>query len=64
MKTLGKLKLNQFSNAELQRKMMNELRGGCDCRNACACICLAVFENSSNVGNSEYSKNPVYVLQY
>jgi len=35
MKKLGKLKLNQFSKAELEKREMNALKGGCSC--ACPC---------------------------
>jgi hypothetical protein len=38
MKKLGKLKLNQFSKAELENREMNALRGG-DCT-GCVCSCL------------------------
>lgn len=31
MKKLGKLKLNQFSKDELDRRKMNVLKGGCGC---------------------------------
>lgn len=37
MKTLGKLKLNQLSKAELEQREMNALRGGCKCPCPCAC---------------------------
>jgi natural product precursor len=36
MKTLGKLKLNQFRKAELEKREINALRGGCYCKCACA----------------------------
>jgi len=35
MKTLGKLKLNQFSKEELDQRKMNALKGGCDCLQGC-----------------------------
>jgi len=34
MKNLGKLKLNQLNKAEIEKREMNALRGGCGC--ACA----------------------------
>lgn len=45
MKKLGKLKLNQLSKAELEKKGMGMIKGGgpcsqqcsCDCTNNCAC---------------------------
>ncbi len=41
MKKLGKIKLNQFSKDELDRRKMNVLKGGCDCTNSrvnCSCF--------------------------
>lgn len=41
MKTLGKIKLNQFSKNELERRKMSVLKGGCGCRDAvCNCVSL------------------------
>lgn len=40
MKKLGKIKLNQFSKDELDRRKLNALKGGCDCSNYrihCSC---------------------------
>lgn len=31
MKKIGKIKLNQFSSEELERRKLNALKGGCDC---------------------------------
>jgi len=40
MKTLGKLKLNQFSKEELDQRKMNALKGGCVCSIGCSgCAC-------------------------
>lgn len=36
MKTLGKLKLNEFRKAELEKRELNALKGGCQCKCACA----------------------------
>lgn len=36
MKKLGKIKLNQFSKDELERRKMNALKGGCG---SCGCSC-------------------------
>lgn len=36
MKKLGKIKLNQFSKDELERRKMNALKGGCG---SCSCAC-------------------------
>lgn len=37
MKKLGKIKLNQFSKDELDRRKLNALKGGCSCSSACGC---------------------------
>ena len=37
MKELGKLKLHQLKKAELERREMNALKGGCGCTTACGC---------------------------
>ena len=39
---LGNIKLNQFSKAELEKRKLNSLKGGCDCYAICnPCItCL------------------------
>jgi len=41
MKTLSKIKLNQFSKNELDQRKMNALKGGCGCTGygcvACGC---------------------------
>ena len=37
MKTFkGKMKLNQFSKDEMDRRKLNALKGGCDCHSYCA----------------------------
>ncbi len=35
-KTLGKLKLNQLSKNELEKRAMKVLKGGCGCQSACS----------------------------
>lgn len=43
MKKLGKIKLNQFSKDELDRRKLNALKGGCDCTNyRIQCSCTGV----------------------
>ncbi|GHV59213.1 hypothetical protein FACS1894182_12960 [Bacteroidia bacterium] len=37
MKTLSKIKLNQFCKDELDQRQMNALRGGCCCNCDCSC---------------------------
>jgi natural product precursor len=39
MKTLRKIKLNQFSKEELDQRKMNALRGGDECCCTCGCTC-------------------------
>jgi natural product precursor len=62
MKKLGKLKLNQFSKAELGRKELSNLRGGeyysggsCKCGCCCACACPNNTENSTDTANQTSS---------
>ena len=38
MKKLGKIKLNQFSKDELERRKMNALKGGCGCIGRGGCV--------------------------
>lgn len=35
-KTLGKLKLNQLSKNELEKRAMKVLKGGCGCMDGCS----------------------------
>jgi len=35
MKTLSKIKLNQFSKDELDQRKMDTLKGGCGCASTC-----------------------------
>jgi len=37
MKTLGKIKLNQFTKKELDRRKLHALKGGCTCMQDCTC---------------------------
>ena len=39
MKKISKIKLNQFSKDELDRRKMNALKGGCECRYSCDGAC-------------------------
>lgn len=44
MKTLGKIKLNQFSKVELEQRALNALKGGCACVTNCgSCTCTCDF---------------------
>jgi natural product precursor len=46
MKTLSKLKLNQFRKAELEKREMNALKGGCNC--VCPCAGMGDVTNASD----------------
>lgn len=52
MKTLGKLKLNQFRKDELEKREMHALRGGCSCRCACAGASEEYMSTASNSGST------------
>lgn len=52
MKTLGKLKLNEFRKAELEKRELNALKGGCS---GCKCACggeVGYETTSDNYGSS------------
>ena len=54
MKKLGKIKLNEFSKAELDQRKLNALKGGCSCGSICSCVCgggigLAIEDGSYNL---------------
>jgi len=49
MKILGKLKLNQLSKAELEKREMNILVGGYACICPCACVgCICSCDSSQD----------------
>ena len=56
MKKVGKIKLNQFGQEELDRRKLNALKGGC----GCSCGCCGSWGGSSdwrynsNDGNKAY----------
>jgi natural product precursor len=52
MKKLGKLKLNQFSKAELENRQLNALKGGCNCSyiDGCVCICEGPDDSAESRG--------------
>ncbi|MCL2650947.1 MAG: TIGR04149 family rSAM-modified RiPP [Candidatus Azobacteroides sp.] len=58
MKKLGKLKLNQFSKAELDQRALNALKGGCTC--ACVCPCPGSISESSSINSSGHSNTGGY----
>lgn len=45
MKKLEKIKLNLFSQDELDQRRMNSLKGGCNCKYICAYYCDCGSEN-------------------
>ena len=55
MKTLGKIKLNQFSKAELDQRALNALKGGCD-------YCYYSCEGGGS--NCEKGNDSSYCAQY
>ncbi len=60
MKKLGKIKLNQFSSDELDRRKLNSLKGGCDCNYTCPCSCPSIgqgpgFDLGTSIGLSSKS---------
>ena len=49
-KKLGKLKLNQFSKDEMDRRKINELKGGCSCTyGGLSCSCILGYYGSSDI---------------
>ena len=57
MKKIGKIKLNQFSKEELDRRKLNALKGGCDCRDWCSCSCSSTDAyGASNTGSTPASE--------
>lgn len=50
MKTLGKLKLNEFRKAELEKRELNTLKGGCSCKCACVEFMGQATDNSGSNG--------------
>lgn len=53
MRKLSKIKLNQFSKDELERRKMNALKGGCGCRANCGCVgdtdvCIQVLDDQAS----------------
>ncbi|SFL21451.1 TIGR04149 family rSAM-modified RiPP [Proteiniphilum acetatigenes] len=55
MKTISKLKLNQLSKVELEKREMNALKGGTDADPTCNCNCSGSGTQSATIGaNSNY----------
>jgi len=67
MKTLGKLKLNQFSKAELDQRALNALKGGCNCSSLCSCSCSGgnIYTSDATYNYSGSESNPItFPYQY
>ena len=45
MKKVGKIKLNQFGQEELDRRKLNALKGGCGCTSG---SCGSYYSNDGN----------------
>lgn len=56
MKTLGKLKLNEFRKAELEKRELNSLKGGCKCK----CGYVSVGDYSTGNDNTGSSSSVAY----
>lgn len=56
MKKLSKIKLNQLSKEELERRQLNALMGGRSCDFYCTCGCLSSSAADGNV-SSPNTKN-------
>ena len=53
MKKIGKLKLNQLSKAELEKREMNSLKGG----SACVCTCYnpnGGYADTNSISSANY----------
>jgi natural product precursor len=60
MKTLGKIKLNQFRKTELEQREMNALKGGCSCTCPCACVDAPGPYGSDAIGNDTHKSVSCY----
>ena len=64
MKTLSKLKLNQFSKDELDQRALNALKGGCSCTTVCSCSGACSKDDTTlsflNYALSNYNYNTLY----
>jgi natural product precursor len=49
MKNLGKLKLNQLSKVDLEKREMNFLKGG----GCCACACAGSYPETTNEATND-----------
>lgn len=63
MKTLSKVKLNRFTQDELEQRKMNALKGGCDCSSKCtsSCSCGGREESFDSNYDMNYDGSDVYM---
>ncbi len=62
MKVLKKIKLNQFSKAELENREMNALRGG-SCT-GCTCVCVGSEAPQADYPIKDYSNTAIGPSSY
>lgn len=62
MRKIGKIKLNQFGQDELDQRRMNALKGGCDCSSKCTSSCSCGSEESFDSNyDLNYDGSDVYM---
>ena len=61
---LEKIKLNKFSNAELEQRKLNALNGGCNCRYGCNYTCMTFWEVAADGKYIVQTTNPEYIHRY
>ena len=51
MRKTGSLKLNQFSKAEMDRRKLDALKGGCNCYcpSDCPCSCSGTIDEAGTI---------------
>ena len=67
MKTLKKIKLNEFSKDELDQRKLNALKGGCTCEQGCICdgfSCAGIIAEGSAGAQGMYEYLPQYSNAY
>ena len=63
---LERIKLNKLSVDELEQRRMNALKGGCECKYRCGCVCPEEEDGPLTAASKSYSLeyNPIYVFMY
>ena len=60
-RTFEKIKLNKFSNAELEQRKLNALKGGCGCVGYCSCACnLTAGDITASIANYSLDSTDIY----